>query len=359
MISGPKPKNRMDLSTFFSEMSIPVAESYFNRLPNAPCSENLNELAREINECHVVVDKKLTVPALWHGVLRREIGGYIKAGEKDRYVNAFNWLMTEIAQAKYVRFNTEMLCAIHDTAVGGANYRTGYIWIGKNKEICCADPKDISGMVEALFSSVESTTEDPVIIAARLHLALIQIHPFWDGNGRTSRLITALWLARAGYRSTLFTAVEQHFKNIQQYSDIFNLNRQGKITDEKAIALLLKAMVENVLYITWFRRREHILKLLCNYSGIPPGLHDQALAEYDLDPSACNGSKLPRQLKHSIPPLYQIMSSINPIQKRNLGVQIWWLLNEENAINAPLQRQINYYTELFQTLGWKLPNRTT
>ena len=39
----------------------------------------------------------------------------------------------------------------------------------------------------------------PVIRASRAHAILVGIHPFVDGNGRTSRLVMNLELLKAGY----------------------------------------------------------------------------------------------------------------------------------------------------------------
>lgn len=39
----------------------------------------------------------------------------------------------------------------------------------------------------------------PIIRAALLHGELVKIHPFIDGNGRTSRLIMNMELMRCGY----------------------------------------------------------------------------------------------------------------------------------------------------------------
>ena len=39
----------------------------------------------------------------------------------------------------------------------------------------------------------------PIIRAALLHGELVKIHPFIDGNGRTSRLIMNMELMRSGY----------------------------------------------------------------------------------------------------------------------------------------------------------------
>ena len=60
----------------------------------------------------------------------------------------------------------------------------------------------------------------PVIIAAFLHDELVKIHPFIDGNGRTSRLLMNLYLLSKGYTITIlkgdneakqayYTALEQ------------------------------------------------------------------------------------------------------------------------------------------------------
>lgn len=43
----------------------------------------------------------------------------------------------------------------------------------------------------------------PVDIAAYLHDELVRIHPFIDGNGRTSRLLMNLYLLRHGYATAL------------------------------------------------------------------------------------------------------------------------------------------------------------
>jgi Fic family protein len=45
----------------------------------------------------------------------------------------------------------------------------------------------------------KKTTLHPVELAADIHAELVGIHPFVDGNGRTSRLIMNLILLRAGF----------------------------------------------------------------------------------------------------------------------------------------------------------------
>ena len=49
------------------------------------------------------------------------------------------------------------------------------------------------------FQQMEEGKVHPVLIAAYLHDDLVRIHPFIDGNGRTSRLLMNLYLLRNGY----------------------------------------------------------------------------------------------------------------------------------------------------------------
>lgn len=49
------------------------------------------------------------------------------------------------------------------------------------------------------FRQMEKEKVHPVLVAAYLHDELVRIHPFIDGNGRTSRLLMNLYLLRNGY----------------------------------------------------------------------------------------------------------------------------------------------------------------
>lgn len=49
------------------------------------------------------------------------------------------------------------------------------------------------------FREMEEEKIHPVLVAAYLHDELVRIHPFIDGNGRTSRLLMNLYLLRNGY----------------------------------------------------------------------------------------------------------------------------------------------------------------
>ncbi|MDR3235218.1 MAG: Fic family protein [Prevotellaceae bacterium] len=52
------------------------------------------------------------------------------------------------------------------------------------------------------YQCMQSNGTHPVVIASFLHDELVKIHPFIDGNGRTSRLLMNLYLLSGGYTIT-------------------------------------------------------------------------------------------------------------------------------------------------------------
>jgi Fic family protein len=52
------------------------------------------------------------------------------------------------------------------------------------------------------YNSLQDSGTHPVLISAFLHDELVKIHPFIDGNGRTSRLLMNLYLLSKGYTIT-------------------------------------------------------------------------------------------------------------------------------------------------------------
>ncbi|XP_074660158.1 protein adenylyltransferase Fic-like [Tubulanus polymorphus] len=72
------------------------------------------------------------------------------------------------------------------------------------------------------LNSVESTTDlHPIEHAALAHYKLVFIHPFYDGNGRTSRLLMNLILMQAGFPPVIIKVDEKHeyYQHLQTAND--------------------------------------------------------------------------------------------------------------------------------------------
>ena len=69
----------------------------------------------------------------------------------------------------------------------------------------------VPDLMEDLSKRVEAGPGEahPVVFAAEMHLDLVRIHPFADGNGRTARLLTNLILIRDGYPPAMYSAGER------------------------------------------------------------------------------------------------------------------------------------------------------
>lgn len=72
--------------------------------------------------------------------------------------------------------------------------------------------QDVPGLMRELVGWLNRPTDiHPVIVSGIAQFQLVHIHPFLDGNGRTSRLLSTLLLYRAGYDfKRLFTISEYY-----------------------------------------------------------------------------------------------------------------------------------------------------
>ena len=99
----------------------------------------------------------------------------------------------------------------------------------RGADVVFPEPYIVPKMMEDLLLYYEDNKErlHPVRLAAQMHLKLVNIHPFIDGNGRTCRLIMNMILLQHGYPLTIFSPEEQ------DRSRYFNaLSQAGSANDE-------------------------------------------------------------------------------------------------------------------------------
>jgi Fic family protein len=107
------------------------------------------------------------------------------------------------------------------TGVRGGQARPGeyrlaqnYVVNSSTREIIYTPPPpgDVPALMRDLVSWLNGPGDaHPVLVSGIAQFELVHIHPFLDGNGRTSRLLSTLYLYRAGYDfKRLFTISEYY-----------------------------------------------------------------------------------------------------------------------------------------------------
>lgn len=92
--------------------------------------------------------------------------------------------------------------------------------------------KEIEEELKNLFTWVNTKDEIPAILKAGLfHHQLVYLHPFEDGNGRVTRLLTALLLLKQGYDINRYFILDDYYDIDRiQYSDGLHQADKGNIT---------------------------------------------------------------------------------------------------------------------------------
>lgn len=104
---------------------------------------------------------------------------------------------------------------------GAGQFRDTQVFVG---DFTPPPPKEVKSLVEDFIewlNSEEALSLHPIELAALAHYKLVYIHPFYDGNGRTSRLLMNLVLMQAGYPPIIIKVEEKHeyYRHLQAAND--------------------------------------------------------------------------------------------------------------------------------------------
>ncbi|MCJ0088022.1 Fic family protein [Clostridioides difficile] len=169
-------------------------------------------------------------------------------------------------------------------------YRTEKVYVCDSKgEIIHTglEPLKIYDFISKLIDFMENSKVSNLIKSAIIHFYFVYVHPFSDGNGRTSRALSYLYLIDKGYdtfkdfsisymisknRTKYYKAildVENKGNNLTVFiefmlkSIIQSINEMRNMHDRKSLESILKEeLFEND--ITLSATEEYILKYICN-----------------------------------------------------------------------------------------------
>ena len=147
-----------------------------------------------LRETDLVINKGLTIG----GKSMREHLEAINHKDAIDYIKEIAQKETDLSERVVKDIHALILRGIDKENAG--TYRKVPVMISGARHIP-PQPYLIEQLMEEYFEFYEANkdTLHPVILSAEMHERLVSIHPFIDGNGRTSRLVMNLLLIRNGY----------------------------------------------------------------------------------------------------------------------------------------------------------------
>lgn len=125
-------------------------------------------------------------------------------------------------------------------------------------------PRRMAELVEWTSQSLEERTLHPLLTIAMFIVVFLEIHPFQDGNGRLSRVLTTLLLLRSGYSYVPYSSLESVIEQTKEAYYIALRRTQGTIRSDKPewnawVVYFLKALKQQKQRLEKKIERERIV----------------------------------------------------------------------------------------------------
>ena len=149
------------------------------------------------------------------------------------YRDAMSYVL-RLANAPDFTYTKDLLRSLHfmmtrhDPSANPGTWRPAAIHVRNDQtgELVYEGPSadSVPSLTHKLTVQLTSADDDAptrMIRAAMAHLNLVMVHPFSDGNGRMSRCLQTLVLARGGVLDPTFSSIEEYLgRNTQAYYDV-------------------------------------------------------------------------------------------------------------------------------------------
>lgn len=125
-------------------------------------------------------------------------------------------------------------------------------------------PRLMTELIEWTNATLETKALHPLLVIGIFTVTFLAIHPFQDGNGRLSRILTSLLLLRCGYAYTPYSSLESVIENSKQgYYLALRQTQQTIRTDspnwQPWLVFFLRALQQQMWRLRKKVEREHIV----------------------------------------------------------------------------------------------------
>ena len=174
--------------------------------------------------------------------------------EAKNHQEALDYLYDLIDKNKRQTMSEQLIRSIHQLIIQetdkkwAGKYRDGAVYIGGADHVP-PDALEVPHAVKDLFKWLKQNTKKLHIIelASLFHHKLVNIHPFFDGNGRTARLIMNLLLMQKGYPLVMILKSDRrrYYKVLQQADkgDVVPLVRFVAQSVNRSLNIYLKVLL--------------------------------------------------------------------------------------------------------------------
>ena len=170
---------------------------------------------------------------------KQEVQGYFELLE-----NVFNaWKSIKLSESTIKHFHKELLEYVKKDRVHRGEYKKNEnkvhmidkadksVGVLFDTTLAFLNPKEMQELVEFTKEAFVDKKYHPILIIANFIVEFLQIHPFQDGNGRLSRILTNLLLLKTGY---LYMPYVSHEKLIEDNKpDYYMALRKSQKTFKK------------------------------------------------------------------------------------------------------------------------------
>jgi Fic family protein len=286
---NPRPQDILELlnlrNTISSLHSLIVELPAF---PNVPDVILRNELAKAVGSTTAIEGNTLNQEEILTAFDKADKKFTLQKLEQEvqNSREVYEFIINNVASNNIYEMSVPLLRQIHNLTTKELPYiankpgkfRNGQVEFGYPKmPSLFPDEASVETAVSAFVSWCNKKSsqieDDPVIKALLAHYYLTEIHPFFDGNGRTSRAIEAFWLLSKKILHPHFFYILANYwvrnknlyldvlREIRQSSNAFNfvkMGMQGLIEELTFIKERMKIKISKLMFIDYvhFLHRE-------------------------------------------------------------------------------------------------------
>lgn len=234
-------------------MEIEDARVTVSRIPLSPASEAELRRKARIKSTHYstyIEGNRLTLEETEDVIVKRKVSFHGR--ERDVKEVQSYWaalLKVEELSARKTELSENLIKKLHAVVMKGkcgkpSEYRSGQNVIKDSKTGAIVylppEAKDVPLLMKEMIRwGVKATKEKipPPLVAAFVHYQFVTIHPYYDGNGRTARLLATFILQRDGYGLNGFFSLEEHHAyQLEEYYRTLNVGKHHNYYEGRAEA---------------------------------------------------------------------------------------------------------------------------